>query len=163
MTPSAGAKALRGAIGARTPKAFMAAPWKVREHFPAKPFSRRPVVLRVIWLVTDVGAAYLAQAVRLFPKGVVEPMPVDRMWQMDAILEKSPEAFERIDRKYRGWTTNLRLPLQRHLRANEKQIQRMLVRVVRPPRRPKLSDVTAIVGMDDPWEALDELLATMWK
>lgn len=200
-TSSPASAALRSAIGARTPTAFMAELRNVREHFPERPFTQRPVVLRVLWLVTDlalhneydggiyevlddndehelgafvpaasewlkhigadVASAYLAAAVKRFPKGVVAKVPMDRMWQMEAITDKSPQAFERIDRKFRGWTADLRLPLQRYLKANEKQIQRMLVRVVRPPKRARLSDVSAIMAIDNPWEALDELLATI--
>lgn len=201
MTSSPATHALRRAITAKTPATFVAALREVREHFPDKPFSQRPVILRVVWLVTDLAlhneyehgietvlddndehelgafvpeasewlarigadlaAAYLAAAIALFPRGVVAKAPVDRMWQVQAITKKSSKAFDRIDHKFRGWTTPLRLPLQRYLKANEKQIQRMLVHVVAPPKRATLSDVRAILAIGDPWAAIDELLATI--
>jgi hypothetical protein len=194
-------KALRSAIAAKTPAAFLAALWQMREHFPETPFSQRAVILRVVWLITDlalhneykygiqtvlddnaehelgafvpeasdwlsrvgadVAAAYLAEAVALFPKGVVAESPVERMWQIEKITKRSPKAFDRLDRKFQGWTTNLRIPLQNYLKAHEKQIHRMLVHKVRKPKRATLTDVRAILAIGDPWEAIDEFLATI--
>jgi hypothetical protein len=173
----------------------MAALRRTREHYPERPFSQLPVVLRIIRLVTDlhlnnefgsgiasilddndehdlgafvptartwlesIGAEvlsqYLARAVALFPKGQVAPIPVERMWQMEAIIERSPEAFEKLDHEYRGWASDLRPAFQRYLEAEQHAITRMLRKGV--PEEPARLTVQEILEIADPADCLAEL------
>ena len=95
-------------------------------------------------------ATLLADAIRVFPKGQVPTGHAARVRATDKLRDKEPEPFEEVARKHAGAVQTMYAPLQRYMRAHQRELQMAVDAAARAEgkKKPKWLPLEAALALE---------------